>query len=164
MQKSQIIEILEKIERTENIKILYACEAGSRVWGFSRKDSDYDIRLIYKKADVGDYLALKSPREVIEYRGDDIDIVGWDIKKALNLHIKDNPTLREMLISDMVYIDLGIHDIFDDLDAFNNDVLKNHYSSMALKHWRKYCGLEFEKTKTKKISLCHKVNSFMETP
>ena len=137
MQKSQIIEILEKIERTENIKILYACEAGSRVWGFSRKDSDYDIRLIYKKADIGDYLALKSPRDVIEYMGEDIDIVGWDIKKALNLHIKDNPTLREMLISDIVYIDLGIHDIFDDLDEFNKNVLKNHYSSNCFKKLEK---------------------------
>lgn len=148
--RDKIIAILAEIEKNEDIEILYACEAGSRVWGFANKNSDYDIRFIYKKRDVKDYLSLNPTGEVIEYMGDDMDIIGWDIKKALNLHYKDNPNLREWLISPEVYIDKGIQNIFSGLGGFNIDVLKNHYSAIALKHWKKYCNMEFRKEKTKK--------------
>lgn len=36
-----IKEKLSQIERRENIRILYACESGSRAWGFVSADSDY---------------------------------------------------------------------------------------------------------------------------
>ncbi|NOQ14917.1 MAG: hypothetical protein GQ583_10645 [Methyloprofundus sp.] len=32
--REKIIENLKSLEEQENIKILYACEPGSRVWGF----------------------------------------------------------------------------------------------------------------------------------
>ncbi len=150
IMNEKIVDILHEIEKNEDIEILYACEAGSRVWGFANENSDYDVRFIYKKTDVKDYLSLSKTNDVIEYVGDDFDIVGWDIKKALNLHYKDNPNLREWLISDIIYIDKGIQSIFSGLGGFNKDVLKNHYSSMALTHWKKYCSLEFKKDKTKK--------------
>ncbi|MBB6695148.1 nucleotidyltransferase domain-containing protein [Cohnella xylanilytica] len=35
---------LQTIEREENVRILYACESGSRAWGFPPRDSDYDLR------------------------------------------------------------------------------------------------------------------------
>lgn len=148
--KDYIIEMLKQIEIDENIEILYACEAGSRVWGFSSEDSDYDVRFIYKKANVKDYLTLKMISDVIKYEGDGMDIVGWDIKKAFSLHFKNNPNLREWLISDIIYIDKGILDIFSDFGDFDRDILKNHYSSIAHNHWRRYSGLEFSKKKTKK--------------
>ena len=148
--KRTIIEILHQIEEMEDIEILYACEAGSRVWGFSNEDSDYDVRFIYKKSNVKDYLSLIMISDVIEYSGDDFDITGWDIKKAFNLHYKDNPNLREWLISDIVYIDKGISDIFKDLGDFDKYILKNHYYSIAHNHWKRYLGLAFNKTKIKK--------------
>ena len=108
------------------------------------------MRFIYKKTDVKGYLSLNKTSDVIEYVGDDIDIVGWDIKKALDLHYRDNPNLREWMMSDEIYIDKGIQSIFSGLGGFNIDVLKNHYSSIASAHWKKYCSLEFGKDKTKK--------------
>ena len=148
--RNEIIKILDEIEEMENIEILYACESGSRVWGFANRQSDYDVRFIYKKRNVREYLSLKNSNDVIECIGDDFDIVGWDIKKALKLHFKDNPNLREWFLSSEVYIDKGINNIFSDLGEFNIDVLKNHYASIALKHWKKYCNLEFKHDKTKK--------------
>lgn len=38
---------LETIEAEENVRIVYACESGSRAWGFPSADSDYDVRFLY---------------------------------------------------------------------------------------------------------------------
>jgi predicted nucleotidyltransferase len=38
---------LTEIEAENAIKIVYACESGSRAWGFPSANSDYDVRFIY---------------------------------------------------------------------------------------------------------------------
>lgn len=47
-----IKEKLSQIEERENIRILYACESGSRAWGFVSPDSDYDVRFIYVRPNI----------------------------------------------------------------------------------------------------------------
>ncbi|MEX1048322.1 MAG: nucleotidyltransferase domain-containing protein, partial [Akkermansiaceae bacterium] len=42
--REKITDLLADIERERNVRILYACESGSRAWGFHSEDSDYDIR------------------------------------------------------------------------------------------------------------------------
>ena len=98
-----IIEKLKEIEERENIKILHCVEAGSRAWGFASPDSDYDVRFIYvRKNDF--YLKLEKTRDVNEWQLDDVlDINGWDLKKALQLLYKSNPTLFEWNSSPIVY-------------------------------------------------------------
>lgn len=98
-----IIKKLNEIEKTENIKILYAAESGSRAWGFSSADSDYDVRFIYvRKPEF--YFKLEKTRDVIEIPPDKIfDINGWDIKKALVLLHSSNPTIFEWANSSIVY-------------------------------------------------------------
>lgn len=148
--REEIIKILHNIEQTEDVEILYACEGGSRAWGFANENSDYDVRFIYKKRNVSDYLSLNESSDVIECVGDELDMVGWDIKKALLLHYKNNPNLREWIISNEVYIDNGINSVFSGLGGFDIGILKNHYLAIAKTHWKKYCTLEFKKAKTKK--------------
>ena len=65
------------------MKILYACESGSRAWGFPSNDSDYDVRFIYiRKPEF--YLSIDEGRDVIEKPIlDDIDLSGWDLKKNI---------------------------------------------------------------------------------
>ena len=49
---------LSQIEQRENIHILYACESGSRAWGFASPDSDYDVRFVFVRP-IEDYLRVE---------------------------------------------------------------------------------------------------------
>jgi len=44
--KEKITKKLSIIEKEYSVKIIYACESGSRAWGFESQDSDYDVRFI----------------------------------------------------------------------------------------------------------------------
>lgn len=53
---------------------------------------------------LGWYLAIDARRDVIECPiEDDLDINGWDIRKALQLLLKANPVLFEWLVSPVRY-------------------------------------------------------------
>lgn len=102
---SEILLLLDKIEKENDIKILYAVESGSRGWGFASKDSDYDVRFIYIHP-VDWYLSIDEGEDFIELPiNNSLDINGWDIKKALKLLKKSNPPLLEWLTSPIVYIE-----------------------------------------------------------
>jgi len=100
-----ILERLAAIEHTELVHILYACESGSRAWGFASPDSDYDVRFIYvRPRDWYLSIDLERRRDVIERPIEGVlDINGWDLRKALQLMRKSNPPLFEWLHSPLVY-------------------------------------------------------------
>jgi predicted nucleotidyltransferase len=97
--------ILFEIERKKQVKILYACETGSRAWGFPSPDSDYDIRFIYMH-EVDWYLSLSQKKDTIEHMDGDLDITGWDLKKSLSLLKKSNATLIERFQSPIQYYEV----------------------------------------------------------
>jgi predicted nucleotidyltransferase len=101
--KEIILEKLKAIEHQFDVKILYACESGSRAWGFASPDSDFDVRFIYvHKMDY--YLSIDERRDVIELPINDLlDINGWELRKALRLFRKCNAPLYEWLQSPIVY-------------------------------------------------------------
>ncbi|WP_232824698.1 nucleotidyltransferase domain-containing protein [Algibacillus agarilyticus] len=105
--KQEIMERIKQAEIEHGVKVLYAIESGSRAWGFSSPNSDYDVRFVYAHPKDW-YLSvnLEDKRDVIEYPiTDEIDINGWDIRKALKLFYKSNPTIIEWLYSPIIYID-----------------------------------------------------------
>jgi len=144
--KKHIIDKLKSLERENDITILYACESGSRAWGFDNVESDYDVRFIYKRNNLREYLTLSDKSDVIEYSGDNIDIVGWDIKKALKLHYSGNPNLREWLLSPIKYINWDTN-IFEGLEEFDMAKLKYHYTSIAVNNWKKLSRNDSDLTK-----------------
>ena len=136
---------LDKIEEEHGIEILYCVEAGSRGWGFSNEDSDYDVRFIFKRP-LNDYFAINSKKDTIDYFDGDLDFVGWDIRKALHLHWKSNPNLREWTKQKIVY--RGDCKFLDNLPAFSPVTLKYHYGSLAYNNWKRYVvGQDNEMTK-----------------
>lgn len=100
----QIQQKLKDIETQYGVTVLYACETGSRAWGFASPDSDYDVRMIYRH-DLDWYLSLSEKKDSIEYMSDDgeLDITGWDIRKSLKLMWKSNGALLERIQSPVVY-------------------------------------------------------------
>jgi predicted nucleotidyltransferase len=102
----RIDRALSETERANNVTVLYACEAGSRAWGFASADSDYDVRFIYMHARER-YIALDEPAQQLdvtqELDGERFDIVGWDVLKTLRLLRRSNPALIEWLHSPIVY-------------------------------------------------------------
>jgi uncharacterized protein len=106
--KDKIITILKQIEEKHEIKILYACEAGSRAWGLESNSSDYDVRFIYihpKKNYLSiDPIGIGNKKDTIEkYNHENIEISGWELTKALRLFRKSNPSLLEWLQSPKQY-------------------------------------------------------------
>jgi len=100
---AEIIEKLAQIERQHQVSILFACESGSRGWGFASPDSDYDVRFIYVPR-LSWYLCVRAGRDVIEEPINDLlDISGWELRKALGLLYAANPTLVEWLDSPIIY-------------------------------------------------------------
>lgn len=101
---NEITHKLRELEQQHNVKILYACESGSRAWGFASPDSDYDVRFIYAHP-KNKYLGISEIRDVIEVPVNEVlDINGWDLRKALGLFRKSNAPLYEWLQSPVVYL------------------------------------------------------------
>ena len=101
--QERIQKKLTAIETENNVRILFAIESGSRGWGFSSADSDYDVRFVYVRK-LADYISFNPPRDVIEIPVDKVlDINGWDLQKTLKLGIKSNAVIWEWLQSPIVY-------------------------------------------------------------
>jgi predicted nucleotidyltransferase len=100
---SRITNALASLEAQHHIRILYACESGSRAWGFPSPDSDYDVRFIYVHAPDW-YLGLDEGPDTLNFPVDDeLDLAGWELRKTLRLLRGSNAALFEWLQSPVVY-------------------------------------------------------------
>ncbi|GCF07718.1 hypothetical protein KDI_12820 [Dictyobacter arantiisoli] len=123
------------------MRILYACESGSRAWEFASPNSDYDVRFLYVRPQK-DYLRLDALQDVIERPiVDDLDINGWDIMKVLRLLRNSNPPLLEWLFSPIVYLENSRY--IEELRtlarrSYSSVALFYHYSRMAYRSYHQY--------------------------
>ncbi|WP_068498994.1 nucleotidyltransferase domain-containing protein [Paenibacillus kribbensis] len=149
--RATILRELRALEQEEQVRIVYACESGSRAWGFPSQDSDYDVRFIYVRP-MEWYLSIFDKRDVIERPISDLlDMNGWDLKKALNLFRKSNPPLLEWLQSPIPYLEQ--YSVADQIRAispltFSPKSCLYHYLNMAKGNYRDY--LQGEQVKIKK--------------
>lgn len=136
---------LREIERDEDVRVLFACESGSRGWGFASPDSDYDVRFVYVRR-LASCLTLEPGRDVIERPiSGELDVGGWDLRKALRLLRDSNPTLLEWLRSPIVYAqDELFAGRFAALAQESFSLVRgyHHYVSMAKKNLREHLAGE----------------------
>ncbi|OLS63823.1 nucleotidyltransferase domain-containing protein [Pseudomonas putida] len=139
--RERVLEELERVEREHQVKVLFACESGSRAWGFASPDSDFDVRFVYVHRPEW-YLRVEEPRDVLERPlTDELDLCGWELRKALRLVRKSNPTLLEWLDSPLVYRQdaeavAGLREL---AEAFYSPAaVRAHYLAVMKKNYRTY--------------------------
>jgi uncharacterized protein len=139
--REQILACLRRLEADHDVKVLFACESGSRGWGFASPDSDYDVRFIYVNR-LSWYLTVEPGRDVIEQPiSGDLDVNGWDLRKTLQLLRQSNPTLLEWLRSPIVYCEEAnaaaqLRSLAE--EGFSAVRGYHHYVSMAKKNFREH--------------------------
>lgn len=141
--RTEILQRLHKAEAEHSIRILFAIESGSRAWGFASPNSDYDVRFIYmREPQWYQAVDLEERRDVVEYPiVDDIDLNGWDVRKALRLFWKSNPAFVEWIQSPITYIDRSL---FREAalallpEIYSPEKGIHHYRSMARTNYRGY--------------------------
>jgi predicted nucleotidyltransferase len=141
--RDKILEQLDTIQRDHQVTIIFACESGSRAWGFPSADSDYDVRFVY--AHTRDwYLSIAPARDVIELPvGPVLDVNGWDVRKALQLLRKSNISILEWLSSPIRYhCNERLFKIFSEVVplGFKRNACARHYLSMAKSNMEKTHG------------------------
>lgn len=146
----QIARELARLERHHDIKILYAVESGSRAWGLASTDSDWDVRYLYVHR-LDWYLKIDDKKDnQEEILPNDIDLAGWELKKALRLFRKSNPPLLEWLHSPIVYSENystagRMRDLMQ--QYFNPKSCLHHYLHMAERNYRAYLLKDLVKVK-----------------
>lgn len=101
--REQIDAALTALEEQQGLRVLFACESGSRAWGFPSPDSDYDVRFVYVLP-LPWYLTVDAGRDTHEAMlPDAIDLSGWEVRKTLRLFAACNLALCEWLGSPIVY-------------------------------------------------------------
>lgn len=147
----EIKKELLRLEEQHEIKIFYAVESGSRAWRFASTDSDWDVRYLYIHR-LDWYLRiddLKDSQEKI--LPNDLDLSGWELKKALKLFRKSNPPMLEWLRSPIIYKEeFSTAEKLRNLSEkyFNPKSCMYHYLSMAKNNFREF--LQRDSVKTKK--------------
>lgn len=142
MDAQRIEHELARIELARGVRIIYACEAGSRAWGFPSPDSDWDVRFIYvHPAEWYMTFDVEHRRDVIEAEDQVLDLSGWDLRKALYLFTRSNGALLEWLESPTIYREVGTLATRLRLlsgSSVNLTALCYHYSHMARRNAREY--------------------------
>lgn len=93
------------VESTYGVRILYACESGSRAWGFASEDSDWDVRAFFVRPQR-DYLRVREPTDHIHVDlPGELDVTAWDLRKGLSHAGKSSASVLEWLHSPIVYQD-----------------------------------------------------------
>jgi uncharacterized protein len=99
----QIHQALSDLRTQHGIRVLHACESGSRAWGFASPDSDYDVRIVYCYDQRG-YLRVFDVCDQIELPiTGELDVAGWDLRKTLRLLARSNAVVFEWLQSPILY-------------------------------------------------------------
>lgn len=124
--REKINQVLEELERSMNIVILFAGDAGSRSYGWFNSHSDFDVHIIYahhssfyltttnKLETFGEVTRMmKMQRRYIssavtsancdEYCDVECNITGYELKNCLVLFAKSNPAIVHTLSTPRIY-------------------------------------------------------------
>ena len=135
--------LLDRIADEHKVFLPLAIESGSRAWGFSSPDSDYDCRFVFVRR-IAEHITPWPARDVIEFPPkDDLDANGWDLGKALRLLLKGNAVIVEWLLSPVIYRGQAwFRDGFLEFarHAATREAIGRHYLHLGERQRRVYFG------------------------
>lgn len=138
--------LLRNLEQQNNIKILMAVNYGSRCFGYSSAESDWDVRFIYVHHPEW-YFSIAKTEDVIEMMLEEehLDIEGYDLKKALDLLARTNPIESDWLHANDYYIldkDFLQTMLSFESRCYNSHHAMYHFYSISVKHNQRYLDEE----------------------
>lgn len=144
--KEKILTLLHDLEKKHNIRILMAVSYGSRSFGYASAESDWDVRFIYVHRPEW-YFSITKTEDTVKLMLDDedIDMEGYDLKKALALLAKTNPNESDWLhANDYLIVD---EDFLQTMRAFEAQCYNvhhalHHFLSISRKHNQRYLEKE----------------------
>ena len=150
----QIISFLRSLEKKHGFRILFAVESGSREWGMSSPDSDYDVRGVYCYPPERYYDMRPYSENITEMKGD-IDVHMMELRKYIRLLLNSNPTCIEWLESKTWYIGKQPPVLKRFLQRdWNPTALAHHYVGMAKQNYFKYLKTRHESTVKRYLYAC----------
>jgi len=103
--RDDIEAALANIEVGQRCRILFACEAGNRAWGFPAAEEASEVRFIYMHPQAWYLTVFPGMESIAMPLPDGLDVSGWELRKALQLFADCDPALFEWLDSPLVYRD-----------------------------------------------------------
>jgi len=135
--------MLDRVVDEYRVFLPLAVESGSRAWGFSSPDSDYDCRFVFVRP-IMEHVTPWAARDVIELPLEgDLDANGWDLAKALRLLLKGNAVIIEWLRSPVIYRGQAwFRDGFLEFarHAASREAIGRHYLHLGERQRRVYFG------------------------
>lgn len=143
-----VSRICEKIEEEENVKVLFAVEAGDRAWRLHDEDDKYSVRFVFAHP-VKEYIRVEGREKVIQSsynkEGEEdsgraalFKFKGYDILKFVRQMVDSRPLVMDWMASDIVYHGRKIK-AFKDFayNEFDKERLYEHFKSVAEKYYSK---------------------------
>lgn len=143
--KQHVLKVVEQLEKQYDVRIIFLCESGSRMWGFPSDDSDLDCRGVFVHQAI-EMFKPERPREIIDFKDEKngktyVDLQIWSIQKFGRHFKQSNPSIYEWLNSPIIYhVESYFLHIFKPLlEQFDLQHLRRHYVSMAIGNYKKKC-------------------------
>ncbi|MBQ4143781.1 MAG: nucleotidyltransferase domain-containing protein [Thermoguttaceae bacterium] len=92
VEDHEVLAKLEEIEKKHDIRILYACDMGSKAWGSDSAGSDHDLRFVYVSSAASYFNGDRKDHLECELN-EDRDIYGYDLSKMIGM-VKDGYSMR----------------------------------------------------------------------
>lgn len=130
-----ISAIKQKVDITQNGRVIYITISGSDLYGFPSKDSDVDYRGTYITG-TENLLGLSKKRDLIEMKP---DIVMFELAKEINLAVKGNCNVLEHINAEPVYRTAESLELKRMVNnTFGKNGLYNSYRGMAMFNYKKF--------------------------
>lgn len=148
-----ISEYIISIEEELDIDIIGVWDTGSRAWGLSHDDSDYDLSILFIHSDRKSYAVpplykesidsdedTVNPPESISIASEMLDFEGWNSREFYSMVATSNPAALETILSPVRY---RTNESLNDLSRYVRRTFSVpraiiHFRSVAKRNYRKY--------------------------